>query len=94
MSAVEEKSMFSRELQCGWIAWRVVDDEGWLHLSVPEGECPNMASAIKIAEMLCPLVWKIDVFSGKKHDVSYFRLGNKGEWKVMQFSALEDSEVF
>ena len=94
MTEAEPKSMFNRDLQCGWISWRVVDDNGWLHLSVPEGECPNMSSAVKIAEMLCPIVWRVDVFSGKKPDTSYVKFGKNGKWMAMNLGALAESEAF
>lgn len=74
---VRPRAMWSSGLQCGWIAWRVVND-GHLALDLPDDNCCDMRGAIKAAEVLCPLVWRIDTYAGGKPDTIYAI--HKGKW--------------
>ena len=73
--------MWSSGLQCGWTAWRVVND-GHLALDLPADNCCDMRGAIKAAEALCPLVWRIDTYAGGKPDTIYAE--HKGKWAAYE----------
>lgn len=75
-----EHAMWSSDLQCGWLSWTVVDG-GILRLDMPDDNCCDMTGAIKAAEALCPLVWRIDTYAGGKPDTMYLLRGS--EWKAV-----------
>ena len=75
--SVRPHAMWSSDLQCAWTAWRVVDD-GHLAVDLPVANCCDMRGAIKAAKSLCPLVWRIDTFTGGEADTTYFLHG--GNW--------------
>lgn len=72
---------WSNELQCGWNAWHAVDD-GVLHLHLQPGHCCDMDGAIRVAQSMMPLVWRIVTFSGKTQDVEYKNV--RGKWIAYQ----------
>ena len=74
-----KKAIWSGALQCGWIAWRVVDD-GHLALDLPAHNCCDMRAAIEAAQKLCPMVWRIDTYSGDEADTKYVIDGKTGTW--------------
>ena len=67
---VRQRAMWSSGLQCGWTSWTVVDD-GILRLDMPADNCCDMTGAVKAAEALCPLVWRIDTYAGGQPDAMY-----------------------
>ena len=71
------RAMWSSGMKCAWISWTVVD-EGILRLDMPADDCCDMRGAIKAAQVLCPLVWRIDTYSGGKLDIVYVK--TRGEW--------------
>jgi hypothetical protein len=73
------RSTWSSRLKCGWISWSVVDD-GILRLDMPPDHCCDMRGAIRSAEDLCPMVWRIDTYAGGEPDTIYLRRGDK--WTV------------
>jgi len=73
-----QRSMWSGGLQCGWISWSVVED-GVLRLDMPINNCCDMRGAIKAAEVLCPMVWRIDTYAGGNPDTMYLRVRDKWE---------------
>lgn len=79
---LNQRSMWSSDLSCGWTAWRVVDD-GHLALETPSGQYCSMAGAIKAAEALCPLVWRIDTYVGGEVDTMYVLRPGREEWSAM-----------
>ena len=82
---MENRSTYSSKLKCRWSAWQVLDD-GHLRLEMPAGSVCDMRGAIKMAEALTPLVWRIDTYSGGKPDTIYVIRG--AEW-----AAYEPGEV-
>jgi len=76
---LRQRSMWSSVLQCGWVAWRVVSD-GHLALDLPDDNCCDMRGAIKVAQMLCPMVWRIDTYAGGKPETIYAI--HKGKWSA------------
>jgi hypothetical protein len=93
MTEQSKQALYSKDLQCGWLAWNVIAD-GHMHLVVTPGECPSMSGATKIAEALCPTVFRIDVYQGEKPDMVYFKFGGKGKWQAMTAKSVEkDSET-
>ena len=66
-----ENFIYSSDLMCNWASWSVVCD-GNLRLDLPKNNCCDMSAAIKMAQMLCPTVWKISVCVDGKLDVVYF----------------------
>ena len=70
------RAMWNNDLVCGWESLIVIDD-GHLALNLPEYNCCDMRGAIKIAKAICPLVWRIDAFSGGEPDTTYFIQGGK-----------------
>ena len=72
--------MWCSVLACEWISWAVVGD-GILRLDMPEYQCCDMRGAIKIAQVLCPLVRRIDTYAGGALDITYSRRG--GEWVAL-----------
>ena len=77
---VDPRAMWSSNLMCGWISWTVVDD-GILRLDMPKNNCCDMGGAIKVAEALCPSVWRIDTYAGGKPDTMYLIDGTG--WKAV-----------
>jgi hypothetical protein len=77
---VRPRAQWSSGLQCGWISWTVVDD-GILRLDMPDANCCDMRGAIKTAEALCPMVWRIDTYAGGEPDTMYLLHGS--EWKAV-----------
>jgi len=78
---VRQRAIWSSGLQCGWISWTVVDD-GILRLDMPADNCCDMGGAIKAAEALCPMVWRIDTYAGGKPDMMYLFQPGKGGWQA------------
>jgi hypothetical protein len=72
--------MWSSGLQCGWNSWTVVDD-GILRLDMPDANCCDMRGAIKAAQALCPMVWRIDTYAGGEPDTMYVERG--GKWHAV-----------
>ena len=68
---------YSTRLQCGWSAWRVLD-EGELALDMQPDGCCDMSGAIRIAEAMMPGVWRIVTFAGDVPDTEYRNW--KGKW--------------
>ena len=64
------KSTYNDQLQCEFYGWRV-RRFGELELHLPIGNVCSMSGAIKQAEMLMPIVFKISVFVGTDLDVMY-----------------------
>lgn len=81
----QPRATWSSALVCGWQAWRVVDD-GHLALELPANNCCDMRGAIKTAEALCPMVWRIDTYSGGEPDMVYFLDTKTGKWQARQLS--------
>ncbi len=77
---VRPRAMYSSGLQCAWNSWSVVDD-GILRLDMPADNCCDMDGAIKAAEALCPLVWRIDTYAGGKPDTMYLLRGS--QWRAV-----------
>jgi hypothetical protein len=75
---VRPRAQWSSGLQCGWISWTVVDD-GILRLDMPDANCCDMGGAIKAAQALCPMVWRIDTYAGGEPDTMYLARGSKWE---------------
>ncbi len=69
-------SMYSSALKCAWSRWSVVD-AGILRLDMPEHQVCSMEGAIKQAEALCPMVWRIDTYSNGKPDTMYIFRNNQ-----------------
>lgn len=63
-------AMWHSDLMCQWSGWRVVND-GHLALDLPAENCCSMRGAIKVATALCPLVWRVDAYSGGEIDSVY-----------------------
>ena len=78
--AQPKPAMYSSSLQCGWVAWTVVD-AGVLRLDMPDTNVCDMRGAIKAAEALCPMVWRIDTYSGGKPDTMYVL--RRGGWECV-----------
>ena len=77
---VVPRATWSSGLQCAWTSWSVVDS-GILRLDMPPDNCCDMGGAIKAAEVLCPLVWRIDTYAGGQPDTMYLLRG--GEWAAV-----------
>ncbi len=75
---VRPRAMWSSGLQSGWHSWTVVDD-GVLRLDMPDANCCDMDGAIKAAQALCPMVWRIDTYAGGEPDTMYLARGSKWE---------------
>ena len=72
--------MWSSSLQCAWISWTVLND-GALRLDVPDHHCCDMSGAILMAEALCPLVWRVEIYADGKLDMIYVHHG--GKWRAI-----------
>jgi hypothetical protein len=79
------KAAWSSGLKCGWTSWSVVED-GVLRLDMPADNCCDMRGAIKAAEALCPMVWRIDTYAGGRPDTMYLLSG--GGWRALDARAL------
>ena len=79
----KQRVMWSSGLQCGWISWTVVDD-GILRLDMPVDNCCDMRGAIKAAEALCPMVWRIDTYAGGEPDTMYLLQPGKVGWHAVE----------
>ena len=79
-----KKAIWSGSLHCNWIAWRVVA-EGHLALDLPVHNCCDMRGAIEAAQKLCPMVWRIDTYSGAEASTRYEIDGKAGTWLSYEF---------
>lgn len=84
-SRAEGRSMWSNDLMCRWISWSIEWD-GFLRLDLPEDNCCDMRGAIKIAEAICPMVYRIDVYVGDKLDITYSQANSKAKWEAIDRS--------
>lgn len=75
----ERRHMWSDSLVCHWISW-TIEWDGFLRLDLPKDNCCNMRGAIKTAEAICPMVFRIDVYAGGKLDVTYSRANAEAKW--------------
>lgn len=68
----------SKELQCDWIAWRVIGPTR-LMLEMPRYNCCNMRTAILQAQSLMPTVDVIITQAGGVRDTIYRKIGHRWE---------------
>jgi hypothetical protein len=76
---VQADGVFSAKLKCFWIRWVPLTDTD-LALVLPANNSCDMTGAIEVAQLLCPLVTRIEVMEERRMDVIYSRPSVDEPW--------------